>query len=454
MTTRDLVTTPREDDLLASTAGEAEPREKTPWLVGFFCLLIPLLPSYVVPAGPLKSNGSPAKVVAVLLLGLAVVGFVLLRRTARTRTVRLGAIILLLYFLLLVAVYGVGLTHVDIALVEANKTRAVIELFAHVGAALYIMTTVKTVRQRTIALGCLATGLTVSCLVAVLQSSSGIDLHLLFRPPGFVVNTGDQGRGGEVTLAERHGADRAFGFTSGPIELSVLAAAAVPLTLHFARFAANRGVRWLAAFACLIALMAVPASVSRSGALSLVAALLFYMFALKVRHIAIGVIAGSVVVFGYILSFPQIANALWNTITGAAQDASIAERTGNYARVSETFHEHPIFGIGLGASPPAAYGFLDNQWLQAIVQGGSVGAAAMIIVSLGALFGISAGLRSATSPRDRDQVYAMGAMIIGLLLSTFTFDMFGFQQATLTFFVIFGLLWSQFTVRWPASAAE
>src|SRR5262249_50964415 len=47
----------------------AKTPERTPWLLAFLCILIPALPSFVVLAGPLKSNGSPARMIAVLLLG-------------------------------------------------------------------------------------------------------------------------------------------------------------------------------------------------------------------------------------------------------------------------------------------------------------------------------------------------------------------------------------------------
>ena len=142
----------------------------------------------MVPPGPLKSNGSPAKVIAVLFFGLAVLGFILVRRTASTRTVRPGVVIILLYFLLQLAIYGVGLTRADSALVEANKTRALIILVANVGVALYILTRVRTTRQRNIVLGCLAIGLTFACLVGLLQALTNIDLRFFFQPPGFVLN--------------------------------------------------------------------------------------------------------------------------------------------------------------------------------------------------------------------------------------------------------------------------
>ena len=43
----------------------------------------------------------------------------------------------------------------------------------------------------------------------------------------------------------------------------------------------------------------------------------------------------------------------------------------------------------------------------------------------------------------------MGAMLIGILSSSFTFDLFSYQQATLLFFILFGLLWSNFTISSP-----
>src|ERR1700682_705687 len=101
-------------------------RERTPWLLAVLCLLIPILPSYSVAPGPLKGNGSPARFIALMLFGLAVLGFVLVRRTASTRTVRPGVVLILVYFAMVLLVYGVGLSHLDSAAVEANKPRAMI----------------------------------------------------------------------------------------------------------------------------------------------------------------------------------------------------------------------------------------------------------------------------------------------------------------------------------------
>ena len=88
-----------------------------------------------------------------------------------------------------------------------------------------------------------------------------------------------------------------------------------------------------------------------------------------------------------------------------------------------------------------------------IVQGGSFGLLAMIVVTAGGIFGMSAALRGATNARERDQAWALSAMFAGVVVSSFTFDLFGFQQATSLFFILFGLLWSSFKVpiQEPAS---
>lgn len=421
-------------------------RERTPWLLGFLCLLIPILPWTLVPAGPLKSNGSPAKVLAILFFVLIVLGFIVNRRATRTRRVRLGVVLILVFFFLELLIYGIGLTNLNTEFANATKTRLAIILVANVGVALYAMTRVQTYRQRSIVLGCLAIGLTFACVVGLLQATTSLDLRFLFKPPGFVENTEF------VDFANREGAKRVMGTSQHAIEFSVLAAVTVPLTLHFARYAESRQTRLFAMLACALALAAMPAAISRSGVITLAAALLVYMWSFTVRQLAIGLIIGGLALAGYLLVFSGIANALWQTIVNSQQDPSVLDRTADYAVVSETFRAHPMFGLGLGANPWAEYGFLDNEWLQAIVQGGIVGVTAMLVLAAGVFFGLSAGLRGVTSSRERDQTYMMASMLVGILASSFTFDLFTYQQATLTFFLLFGLLWSTFSVSLPAAA--
>ena len=114
--------------------------------------------------------------------------------------------------------------------------------------------------------------------------------------------------------------------------------------------------------------------------------------------------------------------------------------------MSRTFRDHPVFGLGLGGAPPDVYGLLDNEWLRAIVQGGIVGVAAMIVLAGGGIFGLAAALRAATTRPEREQAYALGSMFVAILACSYAFDLFFYQQATLIFFIVFGLLWCNFTV--------
>jgi O-antigen ligase len=418
----------------------AQPRDRNPWLLGLLCFLIFAMPPYVVLPGPLKSNGSPARMIAVVLFGLVFLGFVMVRRSGHAPRWSPGAIVLLLYFFLSLSTYGVGLLQFDPSpewpAIASSMTRSRIGLVANVGVGLYIIARVRTDRQRTFVLGWLAVGLTFSCLVAVLQAFTSVDLRFLFQPPGFVLNSED------LAFASRDGLHRAMGTSHQAIEFSVHSTVALLLTIYFARHAATRNARLLSVAACMLAIVAMPTAISRTGVISLAAAVLVFMLAFTLRHLATGIVVVALAVGGYFVALPRILNALWDTIVHSKEDPSVLGRTADYQEVSRTFYEHPVFGLGLGASPPDVYGLLDNQWLQAVVQGGLVGVTAMLLLSGGGAFGLAAALRSARSRREREQAYTVGAMFAAILASSFTFDLFGFQQSALLFFVVFGLLWS------------
>jgi O-antigen ligase len=443
-------------DFGASPIASEPLHERPPWLLALLCFLVGALPTVVVPPGPLRSNGSPVRIIAIIFFGLVILGFVLMRRTTSTRSVRPGIMVIVLYLVLILAIYGVGLIHWGAAgvrdmlsdwVIESSKTRTMLQMLANIGVALYILRRVETARQRAILLGCLAIGLTFACAVGVLQQAN-IDLRYLLKPPGFVLNIED------VALSERAGAKRVVGTSQHAIEFSVLAAVTVPLTIHFARFAGNRNIRWLALLACGLALLAIPAAISRTGVLAIAAALGVYMWNVKLRALALSIVAGAAAIMGYMAAFPAVAHALQQTIVNSEQDESVLARRADLATVSETFRAHPIFGLGLGGSPPSEYGFLDNQWLQAIVQGGIVGLAAMIVLTGGCIFGFSAALRVATTPRERDEIFMLGAMFAAILVSSFTFDVFAYQQSALILFIVFGLLWCRVKVPLPDAETE
>jgi O-antigen ligase len=386
--------------------------------------------------------------IGLTLFGLSVLSFFALRRRSRERLLRPGVMLLLAFLLLWLTVYGVSLTHLDSDAVEADKTRAAIIYTAYVGTALYAVTRIRTEQARATLLVCLAVGLTVNCVIGLLQVALHQDIR--FLPPGFTFNVGDQSRGIAASLHQRYGVERAYGLASHAIEFSVLVAVTVPVTIHFARFATLRRDRVIAGLACGVALLAVPVGVSRSGALALIAGMLVYVWGVTLRTIATGAAVTAVALATQLVWVPRAVRALYETFANAAEDGSIAERISDYTKVSLSFRANPLFGVGLGGSPPSEFGYVDNEWLQSLVQGGLFGLMAMLLMCLGGLFGISAALRAARTPRERDQAYTLGAVFAGIFVSSFTFDLFSHQQAAMLFFLAFGLLWANFAV--PVSA--
>lgn len=421
---------------------------KPPRLLAFFCTVMFLVPSYSVLPGPFKSNGSVTRILALTFLVISVLGFVLGRRGGKKgRIAWPGALILLAYFSVLLIIWGVGLTTLGTDAVELAKARALIPTMGYIGIALYAMTRVER-RDYSLLLKCLAVGICVNCIIGILQVWLHWDLKLLFQIPGFVVNASTDGSDVVPSLIDRYGQQRAFGTSQHAIEYSVLAAVAVPLMLFFAKHNdGDRTRRSIALFGAFIALAAMVSGISRSGVVALLAALFVYVWTISLRQLIVGLLAGAVGLAIELIAFPDTVTALWLTISNSSTtstegEGSVVTRVQDYARVAETFAKHRLFGVGYGAAPVSEYGYLDNQWLQAVLQGGILGVTSMLILTLGGLFGFGLALRRVSNRIERDQVFVMGAMYTGILASSFTFDLFAFPQASLLFFLMFGMLWS------------
>ena len=437
-----------ERDLGWTWTDPTQPKERTPWLLAFLCLIIPIIPINEVFPGPLKSHGSPAKIIGLTMLGLVVLGFAFLPRMSPPRTFYPGVLFLFVYWASDLLCWAVGLTHLGSDIVEAGKNRAVLDMICFFGACLYSMTRIRTERQRSIVLGALAIGLVYECIIGIIQHTSQIDLHLLLTPPGLSENFGDQGKGTGQTLDhERFGALRSFGTAMISIEFAVLAAIAVPIMIHFTRYAKTRQVRGFAALGCVICLLAVPTGVSRSGVIALLVSMSVYMWTFTLRQLASAVLVAVGAIASASLASPTTLPALYETITGSPDDESIISRLNATLKVAQILHEHPIFGLGPGSTPPIEFGFIDNEWLGTLANGGLVGFFGLFIFAVGGIFAFTAALRRVSTPSERGLTFAMGGVFMGILATSYTFDLFGFGQVTFVFFIMNGLLWSYSPVK-------
>jgi hypothetical protein len=355
------------------------------------------------------------------------------------------------YFLVELLLWGIGSARLGSQLVESNKSRIILLLVAQAGVALYTASRVTTKRAREILLLCLLIGLTMNSAIGVIQIVGGHDLRYILKLPGFVLNEAVTATGGTLTadMSERFGVPRAVGSSGHAIEYSVLSAVTIPLALHFVRFAATRWGRLLAGAATAIAMGGVIVGVSRSGLVALAAALLLYVWTFNVRQLAKGAVAAALALGAVSVVLSDSAQALLKTVTNSSEDDSVLVRIAAFAKVSEIFRQYPVFGLGPGATNNLETGHFDNEWLQVIAQGGIVGTVNMIALCAGAIFGIAAALRSADDKQARDQAFTMGAMLLAILSSTSTYDMFAYQQVTFIFFMLIALMWATFRVEVP-----
>lgn len=425
--------------------------DRPPILLIVLALILPTMPLEYVPPGPLGGHGSPARAIGYIFFALCLMGFFLVRRSGGRPSINPAVFFLLAYFFLMIAVWGVGLVRAGSGVYSTAeylllKQRAVLFLIAPVGVALYAMLRLRSARSRRLVMGALAVGLTWNCIVGLLQNFAKVDLHAFLALPGFIDNLEAKGLGNTAAFSERFGAIRAFGTSGIAIEFSVLAAVTVPLVLHFARFGRTRRVRVAAAVAVVLALLSVPAGVSRSGVIALGVAMALYMWALTAKQFVLGLLGLASAVFFQTLIAPDNLEALLLSITGASDDLSIQSRINAVAQTAEIFRRSPIWGLGLGGVTRTEFGFFDNQWMQQLAQGGMVGVAAMGFLAAGAVFGCAAALRVARNPEQRDLAFACGAMLLGVLSSSYTFDLFAFQQAATLFFLLIGVVWSGFRI--------
>jgi O-antigen ligase len=131
----------------------------------------------------------------------------------------------------------------------------------------------------------------------------------------------------------------------------------------------------------------------------------------------------------------------------------VVARVERYAVISQTFFEHPFFGLGSEVFAPGLVVY-DNQWLKLLVEGGLTGLFAMLLLTVTGFIGIAAGLRRATTVRQRDEVFVAGAIFAGILTSSFSIDLFLFAQITLIFFLSYGLLWSTYSIPTTVGTTE
>jgi polysaccharide biosynthesis protein PslJ len=401
-----------------------------PWLALSFVPLVTLaIPSALVLAGPLESNGWPPRLLIFAITAAVLLGW--LRRPA-ARRVTSPAEAGLWVLLLGVTVSFAAAQLRPLSGVEfAGSIRVALVLFPLIVVALGIASLGDAVKADML-LTYLLVGAVLSTLIAMAQFVVPFDLAELIRPPGFVARE----VGG---MGDRGGFVRVKGTSTHPIEFGVISGAMAPIALHFARFAATAHRRWLALGVTGLLGMGLLLSVTRSAVLTLVVGMVVYAVNLSLRerlNLLVVALGGLVLIRAML---PGLLGTITGFFLGAAEDDSVTARIADYPLVDKFFAESPWIGRGLGTFLPEEYTLLDNQYLMSLMEGGLVLVVAIIAFFALTLASARGGVLRAASRADASRAQAVTASIAAIAVSGVLFDLFSFAQVTVVLFLLVGI---------------
>jgi len=283
-------------------------------------------------------------------------------------------------------------------------------------------------------------------VVGLLQSVLKQDITKYLVIPGLqlkVVLAGfeQRGMGGQLRVA---------GTAIHYIEFGTVMAMVVPFAIHFARFAVLKRHRRWAAIVAVLAAVAVPASISRTGIVALAVGVLVMLpvWGQRLRYNLLAV--GAVLVGALIVVKPGQLGTIKALFTNVGNDPSITGRTMRYTLVGQWFEQRPL--LGRGALIPGVQGgiVLDNQWLYTLVSGGLIGVAALFTLHVaGIVLAVIAFRRSREAEVRHLCAALISAQVIGILVEG-TFDAFYFTTYTTTLALLLGVAGAVWRFTHPA----
>jgi O-antigen ligase len=270
-------------------------------------------------------------------------------------------------------------------------------------------------------------------VIAATQFLTGFDPTRYMALPGLrYINE-------ELFIFERNGVSRVAATTGHPIEYAVVCAMILPIALHYAFRARERGepsLRWWICSALIGAGLIF--SVSRSAFVGLAGAAVVLLVGWS-RARRIGALIGVVVfVAGVKVVAPGVLGAIIDLFAGLSNDSSLAWRTMDYATAADEIAKHLWLGRGFGTWYAPKYIVFDNQYILTAVETGVIG-----VVTFAGLFvaGFWSALRARyleTDPVLRDIGLTLAACLVVPVIGALTFDLRTYATVTGLSFLLVG----------------
>jgi O-antigen ligase len=275
---------------------------------------------------------------------------------------------------------------------------------------------------------CLAAG--IVALLGLLQYVTGTLWIDRIRLPGLTAGTADW------SLGDRAGFVRPSGTSTSPIEYGVVLGMALPLLIAFS--SGHGRARWLYRVLLVATVVAIFLSVSRSAYLcaGIGVAVMALVWTNRQRLVALGFLAAVTVVM--YVSVPRLLGSIQGLFSNAADDPSVASRTGSYEIAWDFFTDSPVIGRGFGTFLPK-YWVLDNGYLGLLIEGGVLGLAGLLAVIVTGCVAAHTARRTSSDDHDRTVAQSLLAAIVAGAFGLAFFDTFAFPQTAGCFFLLIGL---------------
>jgi hypothetical protein len=327
----------------------------------------------------------------------------------------------------------------------ASADRLLMQLAVITGVALIAAEFVRSLHDVRSVLRLICWGGAFCGVVAALQFWVSLDVAPYLRDlPGFSLNASDVG------IGTRGGLNRVAGTSMYPIELGVVAGMLLPLAIYMAIYDTERSPRQRWAPVGLIAL-AIPASVSRSAVISVVAALGVLVVLLPARHRLVALCALPFSLAAVFIASPGVIRTLLDFFGAGTTDSSVAARVTDYPLVERSLEHGLWFGQGGGTYlPDNLLDILDNQFLKTAIELGLVGIVALTSFLLVPAISALMARRRSCDPELRVLCAALAGAALAAAACSFAFDSLSYPMFSGLYALVIGLIGAV----WQLAAAE
>lgn len=380
--------------------------------------------------GPLGDIGTPAMLLAALAAASWWAGRILPESDLARSTHPLRST-LLIYAWVAAGSFVVALARPLSEIEQFGATRSLLNSLILTGLAMLVIDGIHSIDRCKVLFRRLVIVGAAMVSLGILQFFTGLDLT--FSIPGLRWNHEYMG------VVGRSNFNRPSSTTLHPIEFSVVAAALFPLAFHFFLYPPDGGRRKVFLGAMLIIGLAIPLSVSRSGLVSIVAAMCLlsagWTWQLRARALTVGAIMVPLLW----LAIPGLVGTLSSMFTNHEVDDSIQARIERLPRIIEVIRERPWLGRGEGTFNVEEYFLIDNGFYVKIMETGIVGTTAWAtLLAIGIYMGLAVSHQPGATEEIAHLGRAIAAGILAVAISFFTFDAGTYRILMGTLFLLIG----------------